>query len=92
MSYVHMLEFRTREGLIALQRADHISTILESTIPVKAGHTRTVMYLLLQNGNKVEVVGETRDSIFARLRECVGTVVLVPAPVLPEEVQAEAAE
>lgn len=92
MSFVHILEFKTREGLIALQRADHISTILESTIPVKGGHTRTVMYLLLQNGNKIEVVGESRDSIFARLRECVGTVVLVERPTEEPEVIAEAAE
>lgn len=78
MSLVHMIEFKTREGLLALQRVDHISTILESTIPVKAGHTRTVMYLLLQNGNKVEVVGETRESLFTRIRECVGAVVILP--------------
>lgn len=78
MSLVHFIEFKTREGMVALQRADLISTVLESTMPVKGGHTKTVIYLLLQNGNKIEVVGETRDGLFKRIRDYVGTVVIVP--------------
>lgn len=90
MASIHFLEFRTREGQMALQRVDHISTILETTLTPKGGESRTIMYLLLQNMNRIEVVGETRDSIMHRLMSCTGSMPVVVVGADPAEEAAEA--
>jgi hypothetical protein len=74
MAHIQMIEFITREGLTCLQRADDISTILETTHTPRGGAKQTVMYLLLRNNNRIEVVGETRESIFQKLQSASGTL------------------
>lgn len=75
---LHFMEFKTREGLMCLQRADQISTILESTLPAKGDQpAQTILYLLLDNKNRIEVVGETRDSILRKFYSVTGTLPLV---------------
>lgn len=76
-NHIYMLEFRTADGMTLLQRLDDISTILESTVPVKGGQPKRVLYLLLANNNRVQVVGETRDSIIKRMRDSQGMPVVV---------------
>lgn len=64
---IHYASFRTREGLTALQNVEDISTILESVHKPKGQEPITVFYLLLRNNNRLEVVGETRQSLKDKL-------------------------
>lgn len=91
MAHINLIEFRTRDGMMALQRADHISTILETVVTPKGKPSLTVFYLLLQNNNRIEIIGETRESIFERLYACIGTMPVVIHKVADEVIEAEAA-
>jgi hypothetical protein len=75
--HIFLLEFETVDGTTLLQRLDHITSILESTLPVKDGPPRKVLYLLLANNNRIQVVGETRDSIIKRMRDAQGLPVII---------------
>lgn len=73
MAALNFLEFKTREGLMCLQNADDISTVLESTIGNgKDKPFQTILYLLLRNNNRIEVMGETRESLMDRLYQSSG--------------------
>ena len=86
---LHFLEFRTREGMMCLQRADEISTVLESTIGNgKDKPKQTILYLLLRNNNRIEVVGETRESLFQKFYSINGTLPNVVHRVVEEEPEA----
>lgn len=67
------IRFRGDDGLTILQRADEISTIMAGAR--KATNTRPaakVVWLVLKNNNRVEVLGETVKSVLAKLEEAVG--------------------
>jgi hypothetical protein len=92
MAHINFIEFRTRDGMMALQRADQISTILETVVAPKGKQPITVLYLLLQNNNRIEIVGETRASLFDRLYACGGTMPVVIHKIEEPEDVPEAAE
>lgn len=81
---VHFMELRTREGIL-LQRLDHVSTILENVVPGRGnGPANTVFHLLLANNVKIEVIGETRESLKARMHGAGMQIVVIPLPAEPE--------
>lgn len=70
-NFIHMLAFNTRDGKV-VQRADHISTIWETT---GKGGAPTV-FLMLANNVKLELIGETLTSVMHRLHQCGGLPVV----------------
>lgn len=76
-SHIHFIEFQTREGLMLLVRADEIASMLETVHAPKGKEPLTLIYLVLRNNNRMEIVGETRESVFHKLLECNGTVPVV---------------
>lgn len=83
MAFIHFMEFRAADGTTILQRADDISTIIESVTTPKSGPAKVVIHLLLRNNNRVQVVGETRDSIRRRIVSQ-GHMVVVEGDPAPE--------
>lgn len=70
-NFIHMLVLRSRDGTL-IQRADAISSILE--VPGKNGST---IFLILANNVKVEIVGETLNTLLIKLSECGGLPLLL---------------
>lgn len=80
------VQFRGDDGLTILQRADEISTIMAGQR--KATNTRPaakVVWLLLKNNNRVEVLGETVKSVLFKLEEALGFLPIVTGT-LPEDI------
>lgn len=82
MSTIHYIEFKTAEGVL-LQRVDRIDSILE-THGTGKNRGRGSFLLLLANGVRVEILGETRESLRTRMRDQGSPVVFVALPREPE--------
>lgn len=85
----HFIEFKGRDGMMVLVRDDEIGIILESELKSKGKDPVTVLYLMLRNNSRVEVVGETRESVMQKLLSCTG---INPVILRYEEPLAAAAE
>lgn len=70
-NFIHMLVLRSRDGTL-IQRADAISSILEVR-----GKNSSTIFLILANNVKVEVLGETLNSLLVKLSECGGLPLLL---------------
>lgn len=84
MAFIHFMEFTAVDGTSILQRSDDISTIIETVHAPKGGVARTVIHLLLRNNNRIQVSGETRESIIRGLIAQGNAVVVEKPPALPE--------
>lgn len=73
-TYSNWIEFRARDGSLIAQRAEDISTVIETEVPQKSGPPRVETYLLLANNNKVSVINESRESILAKIRHSTGVI------------------
>lgn len=89
----HFIEFRTREGLMALINAEELGTILESTTLDGRGRTAApIMYVSLRNNNRIEVVNETRESMLQKIESCTGIQPIILRYEAPVEVDPEPVE
>lgn len=67
-STVSFALFRGEDGRAILQRTQDISTVISARKPGQRGKPPCdACYLLLNNNNRVEVVGETVTSVFTKL-------------------------
>lgn len=89
-SPIHMLEFLLVDGSTLYQRVDQLGSIIETT---KDG--RKIIHLLLANNNRVQVIGETKESINRRITIATSAAVVViardPEPEPEPAVEAEPA-
>ena len=92
MAFIHFMEFRSVDGTAILQRADEISTVIESVIRPRVGDPVTTIHLLLRNNNRVQVAGETRESLIRRLVAQGNIIVIEGDPLPPQEVPDDAEE
>lgn len=81
---LHYVRFRGDDGMTILQRPDEISTLMAGERRARGDRPAAkVVYLLLKNNNRVEVVGETIASVIQKLEIATGISAVITGE-LPE--------
>jgi hypothetical protein len=80
------IRFRGDDGMTILQRADEISTIMAGQRkPTNNRPAAKVVWLVLKNNNRVEVLGETVSTVLEKLHVALGFPPIVTGE-LPEDI------
>ena len=82
----HFIEFKGRDGMMVLVRDDEIGIILEGKLTTKGKQDVPVLYLMLRNNTRIEVINETRNSVMQKIMSCTGIAPVILAYQEPEAI------